>query len=408
MKPDNNSPFNFDDPDAFDQLDNVFDQTKSIDQPKSDDIFLDDTFSLDDNSEIDLGEDSEFNFEPPESNDLNESDEAIADLTEPVRLMECVCPKCAEKTEVDLALMPADGFVTTCSSCNKQIHIIRESCACRAKRKSYEINCANCGKLLDQQVHCHSCGTNFPDFFVTFNPEDARRKSRNEFFSQKWASIRDFKLSFRPAFNSASQEVKPGYSPERRAFDTATSSSTLISRKFAVLAISLIVAVALVAAGLFAYNSNKAEKKYAENYFKALYCFKTGIDSNLKTLTLLKTDWESATKTGLKFTPRISSKDETKAGNLRNEADKYIQKISEPPKKFALANEYLIKVQSIYLDTESLIQSKPNSPLELNISVEALNKKMILASQELKSNLPDTLKKELEITKLKYRGMKDF
>lgn len=361
----------------------------------------DDTFNL--------GEDAEFNFEPPESNDLIESDEAIADLTEPVRLMECVCPKCSEKTEVDLALMPEDGFVTTCSSCNKQIHIIRESCACRAKRKSYEINCANCGKLLDQQVHCHSCGTNFPDFFVTFNPEDARRKSRNEFFAQKWAAIRDFKLSFSPASSSASQVFKPGYSPEIRSFDKATSKTSLISRRFAVLAISAIAAVALVAAGIFAYNSNKAEKRYAENYFKTLYCIKTGVDSNINTSKKMKTEWDKATAAGQRFSPGISSADEIKSTKLRNEADKYMQKMTaEPPKKFAKANESLAKVHAIYLDSETLIASKPSSPLELNNSVEALNKKMLLASQELKSNLPDTLKKELEITKLKYRGMKDF
>lgn len=357
-----------------------------------------------------LGDDAEFNFDPPESNDLIESVEAIADLNEPTRIMECVCPKCAKKTEVDLALMPDDGFETTCSSCNKQIHIIRESCACRAKRKSYEINCANCGKLLDQQVHCHSCGINFPDFFVTFNPEDARRKNRNEFFSQKWAALRDFKLSFRPATNSASQVIKPGYSPERHSFDIATPESSLLSRnKYAVLAIILIAAVTVVAGGIFAYNSNKAEKSYAENYFKTLYCIKTGVGSNINTSTKMKSDWETATASGQKFSPGISNKDEIKSTKLRNEVDKYMQSmLANPPEKFANANESLVKIHTIYLESETLIVSKPNSPRELNNSIEALNKKMLTASQELKSNIPDSLKKELETTKLKYRGMKDF
>jgi len=85
-----------------------------------------------------ISEDSEFNFDTPHSNDsidLNDLNEETADPAKPGRRMSCICPTCAEKTEVDLAQVSENGFVTTCSSCSKQIHIIRESCACRAKRK---------------------------------------------------------------------------------------------------------------------------------------------------------------------------------------------------------------------------------------------------------------------------------
>lgn len=409
MKPDDNSPFNFDDPDAFDQLDNVFDQTKAADQPTVDNPpKADDPFSFDDNSEFDLGEETDFNFDQPQSHDSIELNEEIADLAEPVRIMDCVCTKCAEKTEVDLAQMSPDGFIINCSSCNKQIHINRESCACRAKRKSYEINCANCGKPLDQQVHCHSCGTNFPDYFVTFDPNVARKKARNDFFAQKWAAIRDFDFTFKPVFKSNSHDAAFGYSPQSKTASSTIASSKLFSRKIAVLSIYLIVAVALIAGGVFAYHTYKSGQIYAENYFKALYCIKTGIDSNIKTSTLLKTEWESAVALGIKSTPGISNKDEAKATKLRTEVEKYMQKMAEPPKRFSQANENLIKIHGIYLDTETLVQSRPNSPQELGKLIDNISKKMVMASQELKAKLPESLKAEFEITKLKYRGMKDF
>lgn len=403
MNKNDNSPFNFDDPGAFDMLDDTLEQTKVEDTLKGDD-----TFSLGDNSEFDLGEDSDFNFNPSYPDTSAELNEEVADLTEPLRIMECTCPKCSEKTEIDLALMPENGFVAACSSCNKQIHITRESCACRVKRKSFKISCANCGKLLDQQPHCHSCGTIFPDYFVIFDPSEASRKARSEFFSNKWAAIKDLKFSFKSARKGSSQEAAAGYSPQSRTSNTKTTSSGLSSRKFTIPAIILVVVAVLIGGGVFAYNSHRSTQIYAENYFKALYCIKTGVDNNINTCTLLKTEWESAARSGQKFSPNFSNKDEVKSAKLRSEVEKYLQKIAEPPKKFSQANESLTKIKSIYLESESLIQSKPGSSQELTTSIDNLSKKMNVASQELKSNLPDSLKKELEISKLKYRGMSDF
>jgi len=359
----------------------------------------DDSLKLKDDAELDFGQ--------PEPNDLINLDNEIADQSEPLRVMECVCPKCAEKTEVDLALMPENGFVTTCPSCKKQIHIMRESCACRAKRRSFEINCAECGKPLDQQPHCHSCGKIFPDYFVAFNPEDARRKTRKEFFYNKWVAVRDLNISFVPTFKGRSHDSTHGYSPAHAPVHTSTGTSRPLSRRLSVLATLIVVTFALIGAGAFAYNYHKSGQSYAENYFKTLYCIKTGVDSNVKTFTLLKTEWESASAGGRSFSPRISY-DEAKSIKLRGEIDKYMQKLSNPPKRFSQANENLNKIHNIYLDSEVLIQSKPVSLQELSNSIDNLNKKMKTASQDLKSNLPESLKQELEQTKLKYRGMQDF
>jgi len=398
-----NSPFNFDDLGAFDQLDSAFDQEQVEEQAKADDTFS-------------LGDDSGFNFDPPELNnsaepELNNSvklSEDAAYPTEPVRLMKCVCSKCAEKTEVDLALMPENGFVTSCHSCNTQIHVTRESSACRARRKSHEISCANCGKLLDQQPHCHSCGTGFPDYFVTFDPSDVRRKARRDFFSKTWAAVRDLNFSFKPAFKSSSHEIANAYTPHSKAVKTTAKSSGLLSQKFAKPIIGIIVALVFIAAGLFAYNAHKSAQIYTENYFKALYCIKSGVDNNINTCTLLKTEWDTASAAGRSFYPGISSKDETKAGKLRGEVEKYMSNMNETPKKFSQAKQSLTNVYNVYLETEALFQSKPKSPQELAASVENLTKKMTLVSNELKSNIPESFKQELEKSKLKYRGMKNF
>ncbi|MDD2899688.1 MAG: hypothetical protein PHI31_13365, partial [Desulfuromonadaceae bacterium] len=207
---------------------------------------------------MNINDNSPFDFEAPKTDDtFTVSDEADFnfDLLQPVsdgetvddrvdppaqnRVMLCVCPKCAEKNEVDLAQMPEQMFAITCANCSQQMHVIRESCACRAKRKSLEINCANCGGLLDHHAHCHSCGKSFPDFFVTVNPDEARSKSRKEFFKRTWAAVTDLNVSFTPAFGSKTHAAVSGYSPTR----TASVESRNVSRRYIVPVLIGLVAV---------------------------------------------------------------------------------------------------------------------------------------------------------------------
>ncbi len=386
------SPFNFDELET-----NATDGSPfSFDQPKTDDTFS-------------LGEESDFDFDTPESSNFEELDEN-ANLNETivlqhdlVRTMDCICPKCTEKTEVDLALMPEDGFVINCSSCNKQINIVRESSVSRANRKSYTINCANCGKSLDPKPHCHSCGLIFPDYFLIFDPSVARKKVRNNLFSK----IKEIDFSFNKSSNTNSQSSS-GYSPQSKATDSTTTKSRTVSRKHTLPAIIFIVLLTLIGGGIFAYKSYTSGVVYAENYFKALYCIKTGVETNISECTILKTEWESASTSGRSFTPTVGHKDEAKSAKLHGDIDKYMQKLNEPPRRFAQANENLKKIHKIYLDAEAIAQSKPNSILELASSVDELSKRMSQATEELKSNLPAALNEELKKVRLKYRGMKDF
>jgi hypothetical protein len=396
MNDNDNSPFNFDALDANDPF--APSETPELNAAELNTETLNTT-------ELNT---AELNADQPEPINIIDPVEVTFDKVDPGRLMECLCPKCAQKTEVDLALVSENGFVATCQSCNKEIHVIRESCACRAKRRAHEINCVYCGKQLDHHAHCHSCAKPFPDYFVTVNPDAARSKARSEFFQKKLAAIRELNFSFKPTFSRSSKDSVIKYSPTSKTGSVAKGKSKPSTRRYAVLAISLIVVIVLAAGGTFAYNTYKSGQLFAENYIKALYCIKTGVNTNLKTSASMKSEWELASQSGRSFSPGVGNKDETKAVKLRGEVDKIIQKISEPPKKFSQANNSLMEMHKIYLETEALLASKPNSARELGISIDNLEKKMSQTSQALKSNLPDMLKMELEKAKLKYRGLADF
>jgi hypothetical protein len=367
----------------------------NIELPKDDTLF-------------ELNEESEFIFDHPEIHDFINVDNEIIALSEPVRLITSICPNCAEKTDLDLAQVPENGCVITCSSCNKKNQIIRESCACRAKRRPYEINCANCGKLLDQHSYCISCGKPFPDYFVTVNLDAARSEARRKFFYKKWTAIKDLNITFEYISFARSQNVTHGYSPASRTIKSASETSSLPSRKTAIFAALFIVTVVLIASGVLAYNSYKSSQSYAQNYIKTLYCIKTGVDANLQTCASLKAEWGTASASGKSFYPSINNKDEMMSTKLRGAVDKYMQKLAEPPNKFLQANESLIKIHKIYLDSGALMQSKPSSLQEFSNSINSITNNMSLASRDLKLNFPDSLKQELEVAKLKYAALKDF
>ena len=350
----------------------------------------------------------EFGFGQPPGADTVPLAEEVAELANAVWHMDFVCTKCAERTGVDFDAAPKNNFVTICSSCSKQVHVIRESCACRAKRKSFEIACATCGKLLDSHAHCSSCGELFPDYFVAIDPVAARQKNRSESFSRAWSAIKDLNISFNPSFDHSTSDHTIGQYTPTRAVSESTGTSRASTRSLVIRVVLLAAAIALIVAGKFGYEAYKSGQAYADNYIKALYCIKSGVDMNLKTCSAAKAEWEAANASGLKFSPRFSNKDEDTSVKLRGNIDKYLHNINSPPKKFLQTNGNLLEVHKIYLASEALVQAEPGSLKGLTNSIEDINKKMAVASQNLKSTLPDSLKNELASAKLKYRGLKDF
>lgn len=360
-----------------------------------------------------LGSDDSFNLDEalnfkvvqrPLAEQGSEYDEII-ELTEQVRIVDCKCPKCSGITEIDLAEMPEAGSVFSCSFCGKLIHVQRESCVCRARRKAYEIHCASCGSQLDHHAHCHSCGIISPDYFVTANPDDVRRKAIAGYFSRTWTAIKSANISLHSVSRNTiplSEHYHPDFVPH------ATAPSSLLSRKTLLSLTCLLLLSILIAAGSFAYKSYVAGQVFAQNYFQALYCIKTGVDLNIKTATALVAEWEASSASGRSFSPGIGNKDVIKSEKLRSEIDKYMQKTHKPPARFAKEGENLLKIHRVYLDSENLFSSKPKSLQDFGNSLAAINKNMILVSKVLKSELSGPLKDELEHARLKYRGLKDF
>ena len=361
------------------------------------------------NDPFSFSDDMEFSFDQLIEEDIILLDEEITALDESIWHMDCTCPKCAKITGVEFDIAPEEtSFIAICSSCSNQIHVVRESRACRAKRKTFEVACASCGNMLDNHAHCTACGELFPDYFVAIDPVAARQKARSESLSNILSSIKNLNVSIRPSFDrSVSNQTVGQYSPKRVARASAGVSRPSI-RSVAIRVIFLIVAIALIVGGKFAFESYKSGQVYAENYMKVLYCVKSGVDANLKACNAVKIEWEAANASGLSFSPRINNKDEAKLAKMHGDIDNYLQIINNPPKKFLAANQSLLEIHKIYLDSEALVQTKPGSLQGLSKSIENCAKNMDQASQKLKSTLPDSLQTELATAKLKYRSLKDF
>ncbi|HIJ82015.1 MAG TPA: hypothetical protein HPP76_09945 [Desulfuromonadales bacterium] len=401
IKPLESDPFSFDDDSAF-----AFDDPIAVELSIKDDKKTTLPESLQGSKDHFTFEDElGFNLDQPKPDSLIQADDKPADTIEPLKIIECVCPKCKGKNEIELDLIPEDGLKIACSTCNKKIQIIKESCACRAMRRSNEINCSNCGRPLDRHYYCLSCGVIFPDYFVAIDPDDVRRKSQTEYFNNIWTSIADLKFSSATSQDS-SKKITYDYTSSSKS--DGTGIKKLFARKVVLSLVALVIAIALISTGVYAYNAYQLSKQYAENYFKALYCMKTGIETNLGVCEATRVEWEAALQAGRNYIPSMSSRNEVKSSKLHGEIDNLLKKMADPPAKFVHANTRLLEVNKIYTDTELIMQTPPVTVQDLNKTAEILASKMQKASQELKASIPNELKPELEIAKQKYRGMKDF
>jgi hypothetical protein len=376
------------------------------------------SFDFDDPQIVDskqLSDDTSFDFETPRVDDVPlspaDSDlgpfqlhEENVDQIEPDRIMECVCPGCSGRTKIDVSVMPDNKLKITCASCGKPMYVIRESGACRAKRKLAELHCANCCNQLDHHTYCHTCGKAFPDYFVTVNPDEVRRKSRKDIYNQLWQRVAKFNVSFYPSFESTHHHETPRYSPVRHT----TSKPGLFSRSYLASGVGLAVLIMLLAGGMFAYNYYKVEKMYAENYIKTLYCIKTGLDTNLKKCLAQKVEWESSNVSGRSFSPGINTLEEAKAVKLRAEIDKHLNSLAKTPKKYSNASMSLKNYLQVYLESDTLLKERPESLSEFSRSIDTLDKKANQVKQEIKSNIPGQLKQELDKARTKYKSLKEF
>lgn len=306
--------------------------------------------------------------------------------------MICACPKCAVKNEVDLAEIPEGGTSTHCTACKTRFLITRESIAHRAYRKAEDAHCAKCGNDLGSSLHCPSCGELYPDYFVAEAPDVARKKIRK--IVEAFSSLKDLSFEW-----GAKPKAVSGYASKARS---ATPVSREKSRKFAFAAVGVTLLAAVIVLGGWYYMHQKAQQQYAENYIKALYGVKSGMEYGLTACSKISEEMKA------RGSARISPEDEIKMGKVKDEVDKIMQKLHDPPGRFDQANEKLVKLYEIYKSVHALAVSPAGSAARISGVASKAENEFKQGTQELKSGLPEELSEALKKGQSKYRGLRDI
>jgi len=306
--------------------------------------------------------------------------------------MICACPKCAARNEVDLAEIPEGGTATNCTACKARFLITRESIAHRAYRKAENAHCAKCGNDLGSSLHCPSCGELYPDYFVAETPDVARKQVRK--IVDAFSGLKDLSFEW-----GAKPKAVTGHTSRAKS---VTPASREKSRKFAMVAAGVMLLVVVVASGGWFYMQHKAQQQYAENYIKALYGVKSGMEYGLTACSKISEEMKS------RGSARISPEDEIKMSKVKDEVDKIMQKLKDPPGKFGQANEKLTKLYEIYKSIYTLAISPAGSPARISGVASKAESEFRQGTQELKSSLPEELSEALKKGKNKYRGLRDF
>lgn len=314
--------------------------------------------------------------------------------------MKCTCPKCHGKIELVLPQVTEEGAPASCPACKAHFTVHMESFGGRALRKSGEISCASCGEELGPQIHCASCGKPFPDYLVAGL---GRKKARGKITQFKLASS-PFKKHYKPA--SQLPTLEAAMAQENVAASRRQDAVAKRYPKNLVLAASVIVALALIAAGAGLYSKWKAETSYMKNYARATYVIQVGTDMSRKTCLKIASDWKANLDAGKNITPRASKDDEKELQSVRAKLDLIKAKLSQEPEKFKSCNEKLAKFEGPYNNLQSLTVSPGNSLAGFTETLNKIDVEYKQAANQFKAGLPDELMKELQSASKKYRELR--
>ena len=313
--------------------------------------------------------------------------------------MMCTCPKCHAKIELELPEVTEAGTPGACPACNARFMVHRESFGGRALRKSNEISCAHCGSELGPQMHCMVCGAQFPDYLVpTLGRKRARRVSKK------------IKLDTSPfpqtqRVTSQLPSLEMSMRPEAAKALPVYPSSTRRAKPLLV-AVSLLLVVALVAAGSVFYLKIKAEKAYAKNFVLATYCIQTGFDRGLKSTARISAEWKGKMDAGQAYSARPSPDDERDFGIISRKLTPVLGKLTPAPEKFASCNDRLNKLQAVYNNLRSLVLAPGNSQQIFADTSSKLENDYRLAVKEYKTGMPQEIMEELVSASLKFKGLR--
>lgn len=343
------------------------------------------------------------NATPPES--------ATGDANQPFERpdkhkMVFTCLKCSATEQVELPEHSHPNLKISCSSCSSTISITLEANAKRATQKSREIYCSNCGHALDQHPHCLSCGQFCPNYYLVENPAEAARKaraSRSNDFRQTLANLKS-SLTWSRGASSAGSKA-PQYSTVSAK---AGASIALRSKTIRLLAISAVLVVCLGTAAFY-YIRLQHEQRYIQNYVKAVYALHVGTDLIMSVLNKSANDWKTAQASGSPYVHRTDIDTETRSAKISSEVAKLMQQLqNKVPAKFEQANSKLLALQNELTALQKAAAAPPASVDQLSALISNSDTKIKQKKQDLKANLDDTLQKELETAKKKFRGFENF
>lgn len=301
--------------------------------------------------------------------------------------MNCTCPKCKASTHIDHTEITEKGTDRICEVCKSRFWLYRESFGGRALKKRGEIFCAACGGELDRSIACPSCGILYPEYIFAQATKAVPKRTvhvRSTYYIRR-----------RPARTPL---PKKAAAPKKPARKLKITNPYIIS--------AAILAVVTLAGAAF-YSSHKAAREYSENYVKALYGIKTGIDIGLKPFEKIASS-SAGSFSPPPPAPSLGSKEQSRLKTIKRQVDTYMKKTDNPPKKFASAKESLNKLYGVYTKIHAFALQPPSSVGDSQESAENLKTEFKKSSRELTAGLPKQLSDALENARAKYRNLRDF
>lgn len=184
-----------------------------------------------------------------------------------------------------------------------------------------------------------------------------------------------------------------------RAAPDSFSKASLRAR-VVVLCMTFLLLVSLVA-GIMQHRSH-LRKQYAQNYVRALYTIKSGMNLGEMICNGTFNAWRGVEPSTVPRTGTINPQALADLKSVKTEIDKIMKKLDKPSAEYSLAARTLQKLYALYEKTNSMVINSPDS-LSLNRKEYlTARKEFSLEIENLKSNLPLPLVEELKIAGQKY------
>lgn len=311
------------------------------------------------------------------------------------------CAKCSARVAVAFPEAAALRLTEKCQACSAQLAVTRESSAQRAHRKTRELYCCSCSHQLGHYVYCPTCGQFCPDYFLVEDPKEAQRKAQENRSNNLRITLANLKASLTRRASKREEEAFHGQAT--KAADSWRSSK----KQVAALAMGVVLLISLGVGGIF-YFKHKEEQQYVAAYIKAVYALHAGSESVLASMTKTSTEWQAAAASGKNYIPRLDGDAGIKLTKINGEASKLLQQLQNPPKKYDQAYAKLLAFNAECTALQNGLATSPATLEQLNRQIETAEKSVRQKRQEIRAAFTKEVAAELEVAKLRYRGLANF